>query len=480
MTIPPTEAAGVGLDQLETQLSALPGAKLLQLVSLLEASLDKSREPATVLALLSKLRGRMRELRPPRRRSLRRLICQPFEDLLLSTKSQIPTSGKIPRSAIGPIWKLMSDEGGPLFQALATEYATMPANSEQMPALQERIWAFGSETLRSVLAQAEQDVKRKRALVPQLGGEHVYDALSTIGDVLDIAGSVEKLKAMLPDKPIREITNDTIKQFKALVDDVGRVTARRSMTLIHVLIGRLEKPADIVQILQRMAVYSDGKVDPRLQSAVLQTLVDGTQGQFESMRDGMEEKNDAPSTEKLAEQVTQCMRDLEEAKEALKSGERTGQLDRQLERTRRSIREVVELKILEGADEEILSSVLDADGAVGATMGGDDLPFHRGPDEAKQIAAEQRAIALRLCQEYAAELGIGDQVQNRLDKIQAGVEARANSIINDLMAGPVPPAQRAAYEANLYASVRMLELLVGPDHADEIRKTGIEALNSFE
>src|SRR5258708_35605965 len=62
-------------------------------------------DPLSVLMILSKVRPRMMMLRPPRRPSLKRLFCRPFEDLLYSTKSKENLLGKLPRSAIEPIWR---------------------------------------------------------------------------------------------------------------------------------------------------------------------------------------------------------------------------------------------------------------------------------------------------------------------------------------------------------------------------------------
>jgi hypothetical protein len=138
----------LNLDALEGQLFEIPPAKFIQLVAMLEARLEKTTDPLSVLMILAKVRPRMVMLRPPRRPSLKRLFCRPFEDLLYSTKSKETVLGKLPRSAIEPIWRLLNQDGDrELLTELSGELTSAGADANQASATGISLWYHAAEVL---------------------------------------------------------------------------------------------------------------------------------------------------------------------------------------------------------------------------------------------------------------------------------------------------------------------------------------------
>src|SRR5215472_3236867 len=89
---------------------ALDDAKLQQIVSLLEAALERP-DGVTAKTMLDQLRPKLVEARPPRRPHLRRSLCEPFEDMLVNGVTSGHLVGRIPRSAIMPVWDLFAERG---------------------------------------------------------------------------------------------------------------------------------------------------------------------------------------------------------------------------------------------------------------------------------------------------------------------------------------------------------------------------------
>ena len=95
------------LDLLAGRVFDIPEPQFADLVRSLETRRLKVDHRATADAVLSRLRPRMSMARPPRRPTPQRLFCLPFEDLLYDPGTDRKAVGRIPRSAIGPIWALL-------------------------------------------------------------------------------------------------------------------------------------------------------------------------------------------------------------------------------------------------------------------------------------------------------------------------------------------------------------------------------------
>ncbi len=100
------------LNELEGKLFEIPEAKFVQLVTFLEKNLGRGGDTTPLRLLLSKMRPRMVQVRPPRRNTVKRQLCRPFEELLYNTKSLVPVDGRIPRNAIEPIYRVYEEETG--------------------------------------------------------------------------------------------------------------------------------------------------------------------------------------------------------------------------------------------------------------------------------------------------------------------------------------------------------------------------------
>jgi hypothetical protein len=92
------------------------------------------------------------------------------------------------------------------------------------------------------------------------------------------------------------------------------------------------------------------------------------------------------------------------------------------------------------------------------------------PDPARVQAAEDQAIALRLCVKYAEELGLGPEFFDSVENLGRAIEDRARWAAVRLDVASMTAERRDAAVAHFYVAIRVLELVAGSDRADNLRR----------
>ncbi len=465
------------LAELEGKLFEIPEAKFVQLVQFLEKNLERGGDTTPLRLLLSKMRPRIVQVRPPRRNTVKRQLCRPFEELLYNTKSLVPVEGRIPRTAIDAVYNLYEEEGDKgQIAAIEQDLVVLPVDDPRCDAIATKIWAQGAVNLRSLMVRSARDSMSKRDLIDKLKGEHIYKALGDIVEILEIADIVHSMRKQLPPRPIQTVSTGVIKVIGEHMDKATKFAPRKAETLLLVAMACLERPWEIMEALEKLALEQKKIVDPALSALAVRALVTGAEQQLETMRLDLDGNEVKPDSEFLARQIADLARTMLGAKSAVQSSGQGKGLDRQLERARRTLRDMVHVNILNGADKSILANVMAGGSFVtGATgLGGWDQP----PDESKLKEAEQRAIALRLCARYAEELGLGGEAEEKLSTLQEQLTGLTGGMIESLHGRYMSSKQRGSVEAHLFASVRLVELLAGPDVANDLRLKGIASLEA--
>jgi hypothetical protein len=457
------------IPELEGKLFDIPEAKFVQLVTFLERNLERGGDTTPLRMLLAKMRPRMVQVRPPRRNTVKRQLCRPFEELLYNTKSMVPVDGRIPRSSIEPVYKMFEDEADKgQVAGMEQELAGFTIDDPRCEAIASKIWAMGAVNLRSLMVRTQRDSISRRDLIEKIRGEHIFKALGDIVDILEIADIVQSMRKQLPPRPIQTLSTGVIKTIGDHMDKAARFAPKKQETLLLVAMACLEKPWEIMEALEKLASEKKQPVDPALAALAVRALVTGAEQRLETMRLDLEGGEYKPDSETLARQIADLARTMIGAKAAVQSSGHGKGLDRQLERARRALRDMVHVNILNGADQAIFVTGI---GGIGGITNWDEPP-----DEVKLREAEQRAIALRLCARYAEELGLGGEAEEKLDDLQEQLAAVTENTIGTLYGRYFSSKQRNAVEANLYASVRLVELLAGPDIANDLRLKGVAAL----
>src|SRR3546814_579995 len=93
-------------------------------------------------------------------------------------------------------------------------------------------------------------------------------------------------------------------------------------------------------------------------------------------------------------------------------------------------------------------------------------------DELRNLRdAEDRIVALRLCHRFSDNVGMVEQVAGAMKAIGNGLDQRGQALVARLQANDATVSV-----ADLYNTVRLVELVEGPEKADRLRLAGVKAM----
>lgn len=195
------------LDLLAGRVFDIPEPQFVDLVRSLKARRLKTDQRATADAVLSRLRPRMSLARPPRRSTPQRLFCMPFEDLLYDPGTPRKAIGRIPRSAILPIWSLIAKHANPsvLEATSAILKSAEPNDRQAWYKAGTALWAEAARVLSERDAEARKTPTGRARLRDALGGEPILSSLDDIYALTSVATTILELRSALPPAPIETI-----------------------------------------------------------------------------------------------------------------------------------------------------------------------------------------------------------------------------------------------------------------------------------
>jgi len=448
---------------------ALDDEKLRQIVSLLEAALERP-DGAAAGAMLEQLRPKLIEARPPRRLTLRRLFCQPFEDMLVDSTPSGHLVGRIPRSAILPTWNLFLERGDR--DVIDRAQSNLADGTAVAAALDHFVSVIKAE-----LAEAAAFATKGRSLLLRLGGEAHYLALEVMVGAVSIARQIGQLKAALPPKPIAEFKDNHLDALAAILNQILKTAPDRIATALFVVMARMAEPWKIATVLENLAATgrfrSSAGINEFSSAALvarLETQVQDVQALAESATKPAAPDQPPPSKGEaaaaLALEAGEAVQSLAGTREALEKAGNKAQL-RGLERARQVLREVVDANIVDGAAAAIVGAV---------SRSGPTMSLSAPPDPAVVRTAELRAVALKRSAAFADLLTLEGDVADNLRRATEGVEKAASELFGQIRRGNPQGSSREAARAHVMSRARLMELLAGPEKAEQLLMRGLDAL----
>lgn len=455
----------INFGDLDGQLFRIPEEDLTSLVAELEKrSLDRKKAPA-IAKILEQLRPRLAIVKPERQATLVRFFAEPFADLLYTTGEPRKAVGRIPRSSIVPCYRLFLENADANRVARYQDdlESIEKDNTEAMLELGTGFWRYAAGRLREVLSAADRDKNKKRALVEQLGDENVYAALTEMVGVLEVAGPVMELRSALPSTSLKSVTNADLGHICTALNTVHRQRPANTQYIVFVILARLQNPAMIVEIMQR-AEEAGTIADV---SGVTGIANEAIVSQTEEKIRGLQEKiHSASSGQDLALQTEKFVKDILGAARAVgTSGSRMQ--SRQIQRTKSEMADLVRREMLEAMDGRVASDL-----SALSQLGGE-----RDPVQA-QKAVEDRIVSLRIADRFADELGLERDVNQRLAKLEHDIGAQSEALLETIRSRNFTALDPEEAERQLFSQVRMTELLLGPEKANQLRVEGTRLLHS--
>lgn len=460
-----------GLDALQDHLFRIPEQEFNALVQELEQRrLNESR--AHKIALIMRfLRPRLAILKPRRRMTLLRLMCTPFEDILYNPGSPRKAIGKIPRNALKSVWELLVENADAnRLREFEEKLAAIPMEEQTKDAMLEfgiEFWQFCAYALRGVIVVAEGSTRLRRELIDKMGDDNHFASLKEVVSMLEVAEPIMTLRGNLSKGPINVVSNRDLDAIITAFTSVNTKGPNYQECVIYVILARLADMSSITDVFQRIDDAGAGSVITHVSDTAAQAMVSQIEDQIKDMDDDIQV---APDRETLARQAATYVGTLAGAAKAIgQTGSR--QQSRRVGQVRGELADKVRVNVLQEGDEAtatLLTTLLAANFS----------DFDEDDDDpvAEQEMLEQmqdRIVSLRVAERYADDIGLGGEVEQRLSAIETGLTKRADKLLGSLNIG----SNRSKAEANLYDTVRLLELVVGPESADELRLKGLRLLD---
>lgn len=227
------------LRQLQRQLIEAPEGKFVEVVRILEQAADNPEVRQTIQSI----RPRLAQLRPARRMTLKRVFCDPFEDLLEPLGASDAPVGSIPRRFIDPVWREVAQRADPRhFEPLEQAVAGLESHDHDgRHTLGCRLWYVATQALKQMLA----------APPPSLGAENLA-AASDILEFVEIGHQIVALKNALPAPPIAALDGEALKLIEAAIQETARISSAKPFFLLLALASRMRRPADLLVALHDM------------------------------------------------------------------------------------------------------------------------------------------------------------------------------------------------------------------------------------
>nr|WP_295836870.1 hypothetical protein [uncultured Azospirillum sp.] len=415
------------------KLMDIDEAKFRQVVGLLEQMNDHPDIQRTIAVI----RPRLVELRLSRRPTLKRLFCDPFEDLFeaLGKADPVPLS-VIERSLMNSLWPLVEAEIG---KDRLRAYRPALQEGPERKVLCEAFWTDCAAAVAKI-AEGAVAGHFNEPLDLRMNPSRTR-ALADIAVILSIAPEVAELKAALSPKPVPKLHADHIEAIQTIGRRLSRVRPDALKIFVLLAASRLTNPSALLSGLWDMDLGQKSADRAALFMSLSGTVV----AQIEDRSRAGQTAGNADRMA-VADLALDLVATLDATRAAMEQS-RNKEFDQRLKQVRNSVHAMVKTQVLQDADAGIVS-------AIGALDGGGD-----GREGRAQLAqAENHARALRKCATIADSLGLRGELREMTQKTTASLTERAQKEL----AGPAGNARTG------YTAIRMIELIAGPAEANKI------------
>lgn len=448
------------LDNMAGKVFEIPEAEFEKLATALDLRRLRPSQQAASIAMLAQIRPRLRLIRPPRRLTPMRLFCIPFEDLLYNPNTPRKALGQIPRSALQPIWKeteaLLGEAGlAPVRDAIKTVDSTDEA---AVHAAGRPLWRAAHTALKGLSAGAAAEKGGRAKLQERLGGPEVLASLEDIVMALAIAGPITAMRRNLPPPPISDINKEALGHVVDALTKTAAIDREGLPMLVFSLMARLASPAMLPKLIERLIDEGAGDLIKAMGGQVGEAVASQQEDRIIDVRAEAEEKKEEDPVQ-VARALGKELKTLEREAKAAAGGGRG--VARQIERVKAELGRLARETVVAGA----------APKAVAAIDALDAPPENEGTNRDRFRAVEDQIVSLRLCKQYAGDIGLSGEIDTAMKTIGAKLDARSDDLLKRLHANDATVSS-----VDLFCTVRLVELAEGSEKADRLREKGMAAL----
>ena len=473
------EAGKLGASQLGQLFESLSGSEIARFTRAIESDRVDPKLPLPHETILQILRPRLASLKPERYPTPMRQFCDPIEDLLTSAMPS-DKSIRISRSSLMPIWNFVSSAAGPEFQKAMRdiEVAAAARNADKLAAAERTLWKLGARCIEDEVEASHTGVKQERALATRLGSRLHLKALIEMGQILNVGEEIAQVRDRFPSAPIRALDPNDVSWLRDRFVEISEAKPGLEPMFLLAVLARLLRPSELFKLIRVLSNKADDRTIEKTNLAetgdlIIDLLAETVTEIEEGVGTGKDEAHILSLARWYASEFTRITREFKIRKD--------GRWGEKLLETRRRVSKALANTMFGATPERVIDALPKLEMRQGPGSGAKGLArpiFAQDFDDEKVLAAEKSAEAIaetaRISDVLAAQSSAAKAVvelKKKLNQIgRAGVDGMGR-----LAPEEIPVAQR-----NLMATVRLLEIVDGPEDADVLRRRGMSALRALQ
>ena len=288
-------------EQLSAFLGGLPTGLAVKLFSALEA--DRligagTKKPSFPHdALLSDLRARLIEQGaslPPRRGDAKRIFFTPFEDFFIGERRGRKRPGIIPRTSLGPIWRVMMRDSALSEAAFAAASLDDALRADgDVEDLRKALFIAAEAGLGRLCDAAIVEAGMRERLVEALGDDAVFADLQELRRLLAGVPFLNQLQQIIP-AGTSQLSEENYYALRQLFLSAHDQSPKLAAFLLLAVKGRLNKPWHALGLYYHFARSADERLDAARDAAA--ALPEALFEDLESLARALERDGAAPDS----------------------------------------------------------------------------------------------------------------------------------------------------------------------------------------
>jgi hypothetical protein len=450
---------------LQSFLGSLPGSLAARLAKAVEVDrlTGANSLPHDLIlgGLRPALRGNEQLDRTP---SPLRLLCRPFEDLLLDGARKDKQKGRIARSSVIPVWRWLSQT---VIPAETKSYCdqvkelVLAYKLEEALECASKFWPVAGEALRATLAS---DPKQARAV---LNGDLAVGDAEDISLFLCAGSAMVEIQQLLP-KPAPALTDELLWSLRRIYDRVVESVVDAAPYVPVVAMARLAKPWEALKLALLITHQTQ---DTLISSTDMGLVGDILFSRMEDCRMAIHAtRHPNFDVKELIDNLT-GFTDISSA--IVKEVEilRRGKWGQRLLKDRAAVGAVMD-GFMERAPKEIAAALpMQKSGFTGGSRIAD---FSRPANSERVERALRYAMLMAGCHRLAAPASFGAKLQDAMDEATQTLRCYNEDVVKELRTAEGERRQIAECQFELAAE--LTALLFSPEEAEFLRRRGKAAV----
>ncbi|HLG86133.1 MAG TPA: hypothetical protein VKZ79_02940 [Alphaproteobacteria bacterium] len=426
-------------------LRAAPEERFLKAIE----SLDQHGDAIEIIEIKRQVRDRLAEFRPPRKVSLTRVFCLPFEDLLRD--SVVEGTTWIPRAAIKVCWRIVEghiESKHHLDLKRRLEAALHPSRA-LISEIGHELWPAASRALATVTTAARSKDQAALALFENNPATIAHAEVAAAA--CQVANLIEDMKELFPIRPLRSLDSVQRDHLLAELQRLSTENKHDLRCLVHIVAHWTQNPADIFQLCGDMDLGPPTPMGRALMGSRDTVVVARAAEQMDVLKTTL--AGDAIDIAGCAELVSVAAECLDSADGLIRDSKDVD--PGAVTQMRLELRAMVKGQVMTAASQALSSAWEDRNhghGAVGREA---------------VIAAESAARAMRKCGRVAPRLGMETDIAKQISSSMAAVRHGVDETLAVLGKLNGQTEAAAAAQATVANATRIIEILDGPERAYE-------------